>query len=149
MANGPHNRSDIPLSHEPPYPAREAGASADVILDECGSPSCDSTCRANLPPPAAPGPSAWDVARERWDALRREYHRQLRGDGPHPWEMPEPLEGELLRRLVWTLLSPAHRPLLRELLLDLLGESIDERMRRVMADDLPDAVAYLAGRERR
>jgi hypothetical protein len=71
-------------------------------------------------------PNASDAARERWQALLRDYHRLLRADGPRSWEMPPPLAGEALRCFAATLLSPGHRRLLRELLLDLLSDGITD-----------------------
>jgi hypothetical protein len=40
--------------------------------------------------------------------------------------MPPPLDGEGLRRLVATALSPRHRPLLRALLLDVLADDVTD-----------------------
>jgi hypothetical protein len=71
--------------------------------------------------PTQPTPAnAHDAARDRWEELQADHYRLLRGN------LPEPLAGEDLRRLVATLLSPPHRLLLREVMLDLLSEEITD-----------------------
>jgi hypothetical protein len=82
-------------------------------------------CLANPHPRETPiGP--YDLAQERWEQLQEEYPRLLRGKGPDGWRRPKPLDDELFRQLITTLLCPERKQILKELLLDSTGLGIGE-----------------------
>ena len=94
-----------------------------------GSPTRPALTRPRAPCPTPRSrrpraPNAYDLAHEEWRQLRKAFSSLLRGQGPRPWELPEPASDEELCRAVATLLSPKTRPLMQQAFLDLLGEDI-------------------------
>jgi hypothetical protein len=89
--------------------------------------------------------SVYDEANGRWRRVVRDPDawRLLRGDVARSYHLPDPITGDDLTRAVATLLHPRTRALLARLLLDALWDLIAERVRCLLAKELPGAVRYL------
>jgi hypothetical protein len=97
--------------------------------------------KAHCPPSArvAAYPNGNDLAQQEWERLLGEHSRQLRSPVGSSWQMPEPAQGDELRRWLATMLSPKTQGLAREAIMDLIGPAVMSMILAALKEAMPNA----------